>query len=85
MANNVTSLGMLDILQLPDALNQRMVYGTPECKFSIRWACNLIRYFEREQAAREVTFPAIVYLPEGMLDGFLDVRRDGTYAIRLAH
>lgn len=85
MANNTVSLGMLDILQLPDTLIQRRVYGTSECKFSIRWASNLIRYFEREQAAKEVTFPAIVYLPEGMLDGFVDVRRDGTYAIRLAH
>lgn len=75
----------ISILSIPDELRKRNVQGRDEA-FSIRWASNLIRYFEAESSAQSVNFPAILHINGvGMLDGEVEVNRDGNYAIRLTH
>lgn len=79
------AIDSLKFLNIPDALRRRNVQGK-ETWFSIRWASNLIRFFENEPAAASIEYPALVFISgEGMLDGKVTIRRDGTFAVSLDH
>lgn len=75
----------ISILSIPDELRKRNVQGK-DTTFSIRWASNLIRFFEAEPSAQSLNYSAILNIRGvGLLDGEVEVRRDGSFAIRIIH
>lgn len=82
----MTHEAMNKLLSLTDFCWQHRIFqpGEDVKPFGIRWLHNLICYFERETAAQAVIYPAIIWLDSKPHDGFLEIRRDGSHAVRLA-
>ena len=72
-------------LDLPDFLKRHTIYHTEGFSFNISWIDRLIRTFSSEIAVQSITYPVDIYIESVRYSGELEVRRDGTHAIRLAH
>ena len=81
MPNNVLN----NFLSLPDTLKRKMIFHSNGMSFGVGWMDRLIRYFSSEKAAVSITYPVYIYIESIRYAGELEVRRDGTHAIRLAH
>ena len=80
-------MGIYNILTLPESFRLRNIHPKAEgFRFSIRWASGLVGYFQKEPSAASVTYEVSILLSgAGWHDGTVEIRRDGTHAIRLAH
>ena len=72
-------------LDLPDFLKRHTIYHAEGFSFNISWIDRLIRTFSSEIAVQSITYPVDIYIESVRYSGELEVRRDGTHAIRLAH
>ena len=76
------------ILNLPRYLERNSIYqrnNFSSIHFGVRWADDVIRFFDSEPAATSVVYPADIYLCGKSCDGELEVHRDGSHQIRLLH
>lgn len=71
---------------IPKALATRGVRGY-DVTFDDKWASRLVQAFETVPAPVSITYKAVLTFEglEGIYPGFVEVRRDGTFAIRLEH
>lgn len=81
MPNNVLN----NFLNLPATLKRKLVFHAEGISFGIRWVDRLMRTFESNRAIVSINYPVTVYLESTPYAGELEVRRDGTHAIRLNH
>lgn len=81
MPNNALN----NFLNLPATLKRKLVFHAEGFNFGIGWVDRLIRYFSSETAAQSVNYPVTIYLESTPYAGTLEVRRDGTHALRLNH
>ena len=79
------SVNAFEILALKDKLYQRNIRRADGGFFGYKHMCAIVRYFEAEQAAKEITYEAWVQLDGKVYEGFVDIGRDGHLAVRLAH
>ena len=75
------------ILALPRFLEAHSIYqaDTMFPHFGIRWADKCISAFGATPSPVTITYKVDVYLECKRYDGELEVRRDGSHAIRLIH
>ena len=73
------------MFNLPGFLAQNNITHAYGMHFGASWIDKLIRYFDSELAAASVNYPVKVELEGITYDGELEVRRDGSKAIRLNH
>jgi hypothetical protein len=71
---------------IPTALATRGVRGY-DVTFNDKWASNLAQEFEGPLRPLCITYKAVLTFDglEGIYLGFVDVRRDGTFSVRLDH
>lgn len=83
----MTNEALNRILALPAYLERHSIYkaNTMFPHFGIRWADGVIRQFEATPSPLSITYKVDIYLEGKCHDGELEVRRDGTHAIRLIH
>ena len=83
----MTNEALNKILALPRFLEAHSIYqaNTMFPHFGIRWADRCIRAFEGTPSPLSITYKVDVYLEGKCYDGELEVRRDGSHAIRLIH
>lgn len=82
----MTNEATYKILDLPHFLESHYIYKTDWPRhFGVRWADSLIRYFNSETAANSVVWPVDIYIESVRYSGELEVFRDGSHAIRMAH
>lgn len=81
----MSNTAIYKLLDLPDFLKSHFIYHREGLQLGIRWADRLIRYFSSEVSVQSVTYPVNVYIESIKYPGFLEVRRDGSHAIRLEH
>lgn len=73
------------LFNLPGFLARNNITHAYGMHFGASWIDKLIRYFDSELAATSVNYPVKVELEGITYDGELEVRRDGSKAIRLTH
>lgn len=80
-------MGIYDIFSLPERFRLHNILPKAEdVRFSLKWAGRLISYFQSEAPAASVTYEVSILLPDyGWHDGIVEIRRDGTHAVRLSH
>ena len=74
------------ILALPNWLERHSIYqaNTMFPHFGIRWADGCIRAFEKSKPCPvSITYKVDMYIEGKCYDGELEVRRDGTHAVRI--
>ena len=71
------------ILDVPEYLARHQIIRPDGSRFGFRWANCLVRYFEHEQGAMSVTYPAIFWLDNKWHSGEIEVGRDGSLLKRL--
>lgn len=81
----MSNTAIYKLLELPDFLRRHTIFHAEGLQLGVRWIDWLIRYFSSEVSAQSVTYPVDVYIESIRYNGFLEVRRDGSYAIRLEH
>lgn len=71
---------------IPKALATRGVRGY-EVTFDDKWASRLVQAFDTAPSPVSITYKAVLAFEglEGIYLGFVEVRRDGTFAVRLEH
>ena len=74
-----------NFLDLPATLKRKLIFHANGLSFGIGWMDRLIRYFSSESSAQSVTYPVDIYIESVRYSGELEVRRDGTHAIRMLH
>ena len=75
------------IMALPRYLERNNIYrrNSMFAHFGIRFIDTVIRYFEAEPAAVSINYPVELYIDGKCYNGELEVRRDGTHAVRMEH
>lgn len=73
------------LFNLPAFLARNNVTHAHGMHFGASWVDKLIRYFDSETAATSVNYPVKIELEGVTYDGVLEVRRDGSKAVRLNH
>lgn len=72
---------------LPGYLRRNSIFNAKDKEFDQKWIDNLVLYFDEEPAALSVNIPVLIWLAGehgfGFTDGELEVRRDGSHAVRL--
>ena len=83
----MTNEALNRILALPRFLETHSIYlaNTMFPHFGTRWADRCIRDFEATPSPLSITYNVDIYLEGICHDGELEVRRDGTHALRLRH
>ena len=73
------------ILALPAYLERHNIYlaNTMFPHFGVRWADRCIRDFEAKPSPVSITYGVDLYIEGTRYDGELEVRRDGSHAIRM--
>ncbi len=74
-----------NLLNLPAYLKRNLIFHADGISFGVAWIDRLIRTFESNKAVTAVNYNVTLYLDGKPYDGELEVRRDGTHAVRLAH
>lgn len=71
---------------IPKALATRGVRGY-EVTFDNKWVSQLVQAFDTAFSPVSITYKAVLTFEglEGIYLGFVEVRRDGTFAVRLEH
>lgn len=71
---------------IPKALATRGVRGY-EVTFDNKWASQLVQEFGTAFSPVSITYKAVLTFEglEGIYPGLVEVRRDGTFAVRLVH
>ena len=71
---------------IPKALATRGVRGY-EVTFDNKWASQLVQAFDTAFSPISITYKAVLTFEglEGIYPGLVEVRRDGTFAVRLEH
>lgn len=72
------------LLDLPEYTRRNRIEHIHGMYFGIRWIDKLIRYFDSETTAQSVIYPVTLWLDGRPRRGELEVRRDGSHAVRLA-
>ena len=73
------------LLELPNYLKRNLIFHADGISFGIGWIDRLIRYFSSETSAQSVTYPVDIYIQSVRYSGELEVRRDGSHAVRMLH
>ena len=73
------------LLALPDYLKRNLIFHAEGINFGIRWIDRLIRTFESNKAIAAVNYPVTLYIESVPYNGELEVRRDGSHAVRMIH
>lgn len=73
------------LLNLPDYLKRNLIFHAEGINFGIRWVDRLIRTFESNSAIAAINYPVDLYIDGTRYSGELEVRRDGTHAVHMAH
>ena len=83
----MTNEAISRILDLPRYLERNSIYqaNTMFPHFGIRWADRCIRAFEATPSPVSITYNVDLYIEGKRYDGELEVRRDGTHALRMVH
>ena len=81
MPNNVLN----NFLNLPTVLKRKLVFHAEGINFGIGWVDRLMRTFESNSAIASICYPVTLYIESEQYTGELEVRRDGTHAIRMKH
>ena len=81
MSNNA----IYSILNLIGFLKSHLIFHSEGISFGIGWADRLIRYFSSEASVQSVTYPVDIYIESVRYSGELEVRRDGSHAVRMLH
>ena len=73
------------ILALPAYLERHSIYqaNTMFPHFGVRWADRCIRDFEAKPSPLSITYAVDMYIEGKCYDGELEVRRDGSHALRI--
>lgn len=71
---------------IPKALAARGVRGY-DVTFDDKWTSRLVQAFETVPAPVSITYKAVLTFEglDGIYLGFVEVRRDGTFAVKLEH
>ena len=74
------------LLDLPNFCKRNQIYHAENPNyFGIRWMDRLIRTFEKDNAVASITYPITLYIESVRYSGELEVRRDGSHAVRMTH
>ena len=73
------------LLELPGFLKRNLIFHAEGINFGIAWIDRLVRYFESDGSVAAVNYPVTLYLEGKPYTGELEVRRDGSHAVRLVH
>lgn len=83
MKNPINASAIL--VDVHDKLKRRIIRKVNGYYFSANDMAKVIRFFEAEQAANAVTYPALVQLEGMVYDGEITIGRDGSLQVRLTH
>ena len=73
------------LLELPAFLKRHLIFHSEGFNVGIEWIDRLIRTFESNKAINSITYPVTLYLESACYSGELEVRRDGSHAVRINH
>lgn len=73
------------LVDVHDKLKRRIIRKVNGHYFSATDMGKVIRFFESEQAASAVTYPALVQLEGMVYDGEITIGRDGSLQVRITH
>lgn len=73
------------LFNLPGFLARNHITHAYHMPFGASWVDKLIRYFDSETAAAAVNYPVKIEIDGIVYDGVLEVRRDGTKAVKMNH
>ena len=81
----MTNKAITNIIALPGYLARNMILHAEGIHLGIRWVDRLIRAFESNAAIAAINYPVVIFIEGRKYNGELEVRRDGTHAVHMAH
>ena len=79
---NMANEAIYKVLDLPKVLSRKQVVRNDGTQFGFGWAVKVVRYLTSEPAAYSVNYPATLWLGGKPYAGEVEIRRDGSHAVR---
>ena len=76
---------MTRLWALPGFLKRNNIFHAEGFEFGNSWIEGIIKSFESCEAIAGINYPVILFIEDKCYDGELEVRRDGSHAVRMIH